>query len=72
MFGAVGEAGVAVVHFLFAELLDLVFQRLLVGAELDSEVEHQTARDTTTGKPVQRGRRGAVMADTIGAPQEDD
>jgi membrane protein len=45
---------------------------LLVGAELDSEVEHQTARDTTTGKPVQRGRRGAVMADTIGAPQEDD
>ncbi len=45
---------------------------LLVGAELDSEIEHQTARDTTTGKPVQRGRRGAVMADTIGAPQEDD
>jgi membrane protein len=45
---------------------------LLVGAELDSEVEHQTARDTTTEKPVQRGRRGAVMADTIGAPQEDD
>ena len=40
---------------------------LLVGAELDSEIEHQTARDTTTGKPVQRGRRGAVMADTIGA-----
>jgi membrane protein len=43
---------------------------LLAGAELNSEIEHQTARDSTTGKPVERGERGAVMADTIGAAQD--
>ncbi len=32
LFGAVGEAGVAVLHFLGAELLDGLLQRLLVGS----------------------------------------
>ncbi len=38
---------------------------VLVGAELDAELEHQTARDTTApgGKPM--GGRGARMADTV-------
>jgi membrane protein len=42
---------------------------VLFGAELNSEIEHQTARDTTvgTGKPL--GARGATMADTVGAAQ---
>ena len=39
---------------------------ILVGAELDAEMEHQTARDTTEGKPRPLGARGARMADTIG------
>jgi membrane protein len=39
---------------------------VLLGAELNSEVEHQTAIDTTTGKPLPLGARGAVMADTVG------
>ena len=39
---------------------------ILVGAELNSEVEHQTARDTTTGVREPMGHRGAVKADTIG------
>jgi membrane protein len=39
---------------------------VLVGAELNSEVEHQTAQDTTTGPPKRLGERGAVMADTVG------
>jgi membrane protein len=39
---------------------------ILVGAELDAEMEHQTARDTTTGAPKPLGRRGAHMADTVG------
>lgn len=39
---------------------------LLCGAELNSEIEHQTARDTTVGQPKPLGARGAVMADTLG------
>jgi membrane protein len=42
---------------------------VLVGAELNSEIEHQTARDSTTGAPAPRGRRGARMADTLGEAQ---
>ena len=42
---------------------------VLLGAELNSEIEHQTARDSTTGPPKPLGARGAVMADTVGAPQ---
>lgn len=42
---------------------------LLLGAELNSEIEHQTARDTTTGPPQPMGSRGAVMADTVGKSQ---
>jgi len=40
---------------------------VLVGAELNSEIEHQTARDSTIGPPKPLGVRGAVMADTVGA-----
>jgi membrane protein len=39
---------------------------ILLGAELDAEMEHQTACDTTTGPPTPMGARGAHMADTIG------
>jgi membrane protein len=39
---------------------------ILVGAELDAEMEHQTARDTTEGRPRPLGARGARMADTVG------
>ena len=42
---------------------------VLLGAELDAEMEHQTARDTTTGAPQPIGVRGAKVADTIGAAQ---
>jgi membrane protein len=38
---------------------------VLVGAELDAEMEHQTARDTTTGPERPLGARGARMADTV-------
>lgn len=39
---------------------------ILLGAELDAEMEHQTARDTTTGAEKPMGARGARMADTVG------
>jgi membrane protein len=38
---------------------------LLFGAELNAELEHQTARDTTTGAPEPLGVRGAKMADSV-------
>lgn len=41
---------------------------VLVGAELNSELEHQTARDTTTGPEKPLGQRGATMADKIAPP----
>ena len=44
----------------------LSVQIILMGAELNAEVEHQTAVDTTTGAPVALGERGAVVADTVG------
>jgi len=39
---------------------------ILVGAELNSEIEHQTAKDSTTGHEKSLGQRGATMADTVG------
>jgi membrane protein len=42
---------------------------VLVGAKLDAEMEHQTARETTTGQPKPLGMRGARMADTVGPAQ---
>jgi membrane protein len=40
---------------------------VLFGAEINSEIEHQTAVDTTTGHARPMGERGAFMADTLGA-----
>ena len=39
---------------------------VLLGAELNAEIEHQTARDTTTAPEQPMGQRGARMADTLG------
>ena len=40
---------------------------VLVGAEINAEMEHQTAKDTTVGPDRPMGQRGATMADTVGA-----
>jgi membrane protein len=39
---------------------------VIVGAEINAELEHQTAKDSTTGHPKPMGKRGAYMADTLG------
>jgi membrane protein len=41
--------------------------RHLLGAELNAEIEHQTARDSTEGDEKPRGRRGARTTDTVAA-----
>ncbi|KAB7784413.1 YihY/virulence factor BrkB family protein [Methylorubrum populi] len=40
---------------------------VLLGAQLNAELEHQTAKDTTVGAPKPLGARDARMADTVGA-----
>jgi membrane protein len=39
---------------------------VILGAELNGELEHQTARDTTRGQPEPMGARDAYVADTLG------
>jgi membrane protein len=39
---------------------------ILLGAQLNSEIEHQTTRDSTVDGPRPLGARGAMMADTVG------
>jgi membrane protein len=39
---------------------------VILGAEINSEIEHQTARDSTTGEELPLGQRGAHMADHVG------
>ncbi len=45
---------------------------LVFGAELNSEIEHQTARDSTTGAPLPIGSRGAWAADHVAGGDEPD
>ena len=40
---------------------------VLLGGEINAEIEHQTAQDTTTGPARALGARKARMADTVGA-----
>jgi membrane protein len=58
-----GSLGAAIGMMIWMWMSSIV---ILLGAELNSEVEHQTARDSTTGHEKPRGDRGAVMADTVG------
>ena len=39
---------------------------ILLGAKLNAETEHQTARDSTEGSPNPLGARGTKMTDTVG------
>lgn len=39
---------------------------IVLGAEINAEMEHQTAVDTTEGPPAPMGERGAYVADTLG------
>jgi membrane protein len=59
-YGSLG----AVIGFMMWTWISVVI--LIMGAELDSEMEHQTARDSTTGPEKPMGTRGATMADTLG------
>jgi membrane protein len=59
-----GSLGAAVGMMMWMWISAIV---ILLGAELNAEIEHQTARDSTIGSEKPLGLRGAVIADTIGA-----
>lgn len=58
-YGSLG----AVIGFMIWVWLSVMI--LIVGAELNAEMEHQTAVDSTTGPPRPMGARGAHMADHV-------
>jgi membrane protein len=63
-YGSLG----AIIGFMIWIWLSIIV--ILLGAELDAEMEHQTRRDTTTGRPKPLGFRGARMADTVGTSRD--
>jgi membrane protein len=70
-FGSYGETfGVLGTVMLLMSWFYLTAFAVLLGAELNAEVERQTARDTTEGPARPLGRRGARMADVVGEEDE--
>jgi membrane protein len=61
-----GSLGAAIGLMMWMWISSIV---ILFGAELNSEIEHQTIRDTTIEGDKPLGARGAVMADTVGRTQ---
>ena len=59
-YGSLG----AVIGFMMWTWISVVI--LIVGAEVNAEIEHQTAKDSTIGPDKPMGQRGALMADTVG------
>jgi membrane protein len=59
-----GSLGAVIALLTWMYLSAYVF---VIGAELNSEVEHQTAHDSTTGRPQPMGKRGAWSADNVAA-----
>jgi membrane protein len=57
-----GSLGAIVVLMLWMYLTALV---IILGAELNCELERQTVQDTTTGRPRPLGHRDAYAADTV-------
>lgn len=59
-----GSLGAVVVLMLWLFITALA---VVLGAELNAEVERQTVEDSTAGRPQQLGQRDATAADTVGA-----
>jgi membrane protein len=59
-YGALGGVIVLIMWFY------LQGYAIVLGAEFNAEMEHQTAVDTTGGPPAPMGERGAYVADTLG------
>jgi membrane protein len=62
-YGSLG-AGIGMMMWMWISSIVILF-----GAQLNSEIEHQTVRDSTVRGDKPLGARGAVMADTVGKAQ---
>jgi membrane protein len=60
VYGSVGVIVILLTWFLLSAYA------LILGAEVNAELERQTVKDTTTGGPRPLGARGAFAADTVG------
>lgn len=60
MYGALGGVVLLLLWFYISSFA------ILIGAEINAELEHQTAHDSTVGPPRPSGERGAVVADGVG------
>jgi len=58
-----GSLGVVVILMMW---LLLSIYCVLLGAEINAEIEYQTRVDSTVGEPDPMGERGAHVADTVG------
>ncbi|WP_209426964.1 YihY/virulence factor BrkB family protein [Pararhodobacter sp. SW119] len=63
-----GSLGAVIVAMMWFWLNSIV---LIVGAEINAEIEHQTAQDSTVGPDRPMGEREAVMADKVAPPLSD-
>jgi membrane protein len=63
-----GTLGAIIVVMLWLYITALV---IILGAELNAEIERQTKRDSTRGPEQPRGRRDATAADTVGPTAEE-
>ncbi len=68
-FGSYGETygSIGAVIVLMLWLVVTAFA-VILGAEVNSELEAQTAKDSTVGQPQPMGQRDAVKADDLGEP----
>ncbi len=64
-YGALGGVVVLLMWFYLSGYI------IILGAEINAELERQTKKDTTTGPPRQLGARGAYSADTLGPTSEE-
>lgn len=62
-----GSLGAVIVLMTWFYLSSFV---VLLGGEINAELEHQTRKDSTKGKPKPMGKRNATMADTLGDTYE--
>ncbi|QBQ56606.1 YihY/virulence factor BrkB family protein [Nitrosococcus wardiae] len=58
-----GSLGAVVIFLMWLFITAFI---VLLGAELNAEMEHQTQVDTTEGEPQPMGQRRAYVADTVG------
>src|SRR5690606_18960251 len=56
-YGTLGGAIILILWFYISAFV------VVLGGEIDAELERQTLRDTTTGEPRRMGNRGAQVAD---------